>query len=152
MATDRRICQPLKISLCAIAAIWSICLTPLQAADQAIGENVRDFTLDRYHDARRLIQGPRAIVQAAVPANISCIELYERRLELLRQTEHHKPSYWDDPRNQAAVFIGTIWTPAFYFLSYSAVAAHLDGLNADEPLPNLDALRRASAAKRCFEK
>ncbi|MFT4583953.1 MAG: hypothetical protein ACI915_001702 [Gammaproteobacteria bacterium] len=152
MARDQRICQSFKISLCAMTTLLSLCLTPLQAAEHTPGENVREFAEQRYHDARRLIEGPRETVPATIPSGLSCIELYERRLDLLRQTDHHKPNYWDDPRNQAATFIGTIWTPAFYFLGYSAITAHLDELNIEEPQSTLNALRRASATQRCFEK
>ncbi|MDA0824538.1 MAG: hypothetical protein O3C28_19265 [Proteobacteria bacterium] len=152
MASDQRICLSLKYSLCAITAIWSIYLTPLQAAEHTVTDNVRDFALARYRDGQRLIEGPREPAPATIPAGLSCIELYERRLELIRQSDDYKPSYWDDPRIQAAAFIGTIWTPAFYFLGYSAITAHLDELHTTDSRPNLNAIRRASATQRCFEK
>ena len=62
------------------------------------------------------------------------------------------PPYWDDQRNQTAIFLDAIWTPALYFLSYSAITAHLDQINDIGPMAELEALSRASAQRRCFEK
>ncbi len=108
--------------------------------------------IDRYQDGRRLIEGPREVIPPALEPGQSCIALYERRLALLRHMDDYKPAYWDDPRNQAAVLIGTIWAPSFYFLSYSAINAHLDATNDTDPRAELDALRYASAQQRCFQK
>ena len=121
-------------------------------AEIGSAERARQFVIDRYQDGRHLIEGPAAIAPPVIDTTLTCIELYQRRLVLLRQMQHHKPTYWDDPRNQAAVFIGLIWTPAFYFLSYSALTARLDDLSMGDPQIALDTLRHASAQQRCFEK
>lgn len=122
----------------------------------AIGENtteqLREFALDRVEDGQRLVLGPSELPLPAIDPNLNCIELYQRRVKLWHQVHDYKPDYWNDPRNQAAVFIGTLWTPAFYFLGFSAVTAHLDQLNDVGPQAELDALSRASARLRCFEK
>lgn len=136
----------------ATALLSIISMTTFAAAGDSLGQQAGDFLIDRYHDGRRLLEGPRQTATPAVAPGQSCIALYERRLELLRNMNDYKPAYWDDPRNQAAVFIGTIWTPAFYFLGYSAISAQLDSLNDIDPQVELDALRFASAEQRCFEK
>ena len=103
----------------------------------AIGENttaqLREFALDRVNDGQRLVLGPSEIPLPVIDPNASCIELYQRRIKLWHRVHDYKPAYWNDPRNQAAVFIGTLWTPAFYFFGYSAVTAHLDQLNDVDP-------------------
>jgi hypothetical protein len=143
---------PRTVRIAVLAIFLNVTTTPVHAANESPERRLSQFVLDRYEDGRRLIQGPSEIKPPRVDENWSCVELYERRVDLLRETNHYKPPYWDDPRNQAAIFIGTVWTPAFYFLGYSAVAAHLDDLNGNNPRTHLDALRRASARQRCFEK
>lgn len=140
------------IRLCVISLLTALCPTMVHATGETSDEGVSRFIIDRLHDGRRLIKGPSESDPPPVEPHQSCIELYQRRLSLLRQLHDYKPSYWDDPRNQAAVFIGTVWMPAFYFLNYSAVSAHLDELKHIEPRVELDALRHASAQQRCFEK
>ncbi len=125
---------------------------PVSAIGENTTERLREFALDRVYDGQRLVLGPSEIALPAIDPNSSCIELYQRRVKLWHQVHDYKPAYWNDPRNQAAVFLGTIWSPAFYFLGFSAVTAHLDQLNDAAPLAEIDALSRASAQLRCFEK
>lgn len=139
------------IRLCAIALIPAL-TTTVCATGENLDQHVRQFVVDRYHDGRRLIEGPREITPPLIEPDQSCVELYQRRLTLLRRLHDYQPAYWDDPRNQAAVFLGAIWTPAFYFLGYTAVNARLDEIDDIDPRAELDALRYASARARCFEK
>lgn len=126
--------------------------TIAQAAEPSFETRVREFALDRYHDGRLLIEGPHPLPTPAIDASLDCTAIYERRVALRRARDDHNVDYWDDPRNQAAVFLGAIWTPAFYFLGYSALDAHLEDLRLDDPLVEIDALSRLSAQKRCFER
>lgn len=135
-----------------LALLLPLTNTLVEAANERPEQRLQQFIIDRYQDGKYLIQGPSEIAPPPIDEHLSCVELYNRRIDLLHETNHHKPSYWNDPRNQAAIFIGTIWTPAFYFLGYSAVAVHLDEINDNDPQTHLDALRRASARQRCFEK
>jgi hypothetical protein len=84
---------------------------------QAIGENVneqlRNFALDRVKDGQRLITGPSEISLPTIDPHTSCVDLYHRRTALRRRLHDYNPPYWDDPRNQAAIFLGAIWTPVF---------------------------------------
>jgi len=144
--------MPILMRLCVISLLTALSTTMVHAIGATLDEGVGGFIVDRLHDTRRLIAGPSESVPPIIEADQSCIELYQRRLILLRQLRDYNPTYWDDPRNQAAVLIGTIWAPAFYFLNYSAVNAQLDTLNHLDPQAELDALRHASAQRRCFEK
>jgi len=141
--------RPLTL-LCLFAALSATFAAV--AAEPTFEQRARQFATDRYDDARTLINGPRQTAAPAIDPATGCVALYERRMQLQRTMANRNPVYWDDPRNQAAVFLGTVWTPAFYFLGYSAVTGHLDGLAANEPQVEIDALRRASAALRCFER
>lgn len=125
---------------------------PAFAAELTLEQRTRQFATDRYDDVRTLINGPQEVTPPPVDPTAGCVALYERRMSLQRTMTDRNPAYWDDPRNQAAVFLGTVWTPAFYFLGYSALNGHLDELSADDPQVEIDALRRASAALRCFER
>jgi hypothetical protein len=69
---------------------------------------VREFALERYHDGCRLIEGPREAPLPVINPAQSCGDLYRRRVTLRRHLNDYKPPYWSDPRNQAAVFLGTI--------------------------------------------
>ncbi len=122
------------------------------AAELTFEQRARLFAEDRYNDARTLINGPRHSEPAPIDPAAGCVALYERRVALQRSLNDHNPAYWDDPRNQTAVFLGTVWSPAFYFLGYSAVTGHLDTLSTTDPRAEIDALRQASAALRCFER
>ena len=122
------------------------------AIGEITSEQLREFALARVEDGQRLVLGRAAVPPPTVDPNAGCIELYQRRVGLWQQTHDRKPAYWEDPRNQAAVFIGTMWAPAFYFLSFSAISAHLDDLKDIGPQAELDALSRVSAELRCFEK
>jgi len=138
--------------LCLIVLVPALSTTPVYAAGERLGVQVSEFVVDRYLDGRRLIEGPTVATPPVIEPNQGCVALYQRRLVLLQQMHDYKPAYWDDPRNQAAVFLGTIWTPAFYFLGHSALTAQLDELSEIDPQTELDALRHASAQQRCFEK
>ena len=127
-------------------------ITSVHAANRSAEQRLSEFLTDRYQDGQRLTRGPRKLESPPIPEDQSCVELYRRRIELIGETDDYKPAYWNDPRNQAAVFIGTIWTPAFYFLGYSPVTAHLDELNDNDPRSHLTPLRRTSARQRCFER
>lgn len=110
------------------------------------------FAQDRARDALRLLEGPQPPAPRTAPRDLSCTELYERRVTLMRQTRDYRPGYWDDPRNKAAIFIGTIYNPAFYFLAYSGITEYLETARgtADDIRTELDSLRYASAYKQCF--
>lgn len=111
---------------------------------------VAEFAKRRFSDLKKIIAGPNGQPAPNIAPYQTCQQLYQRRLAILPQTLNYKPDYWDDPRNQVAVFLGTMFTPAFYFLGYSGVSAYLDAANQIDPRIELDALRHASAQQRCF--
>jgi hypothetical protein len=96
--------------------------------------------------------GPDAPAIAVDLDRLSCDDLYRMRTELLRRTYHYVPPYLDDPRNVAAIAVGTIVTPAFYYLPYTAVQGYLRGRQAVAVDAELSALRQASATKDCFSR
>lgn len=121
-------------------------LLPTLSADQA-----RAFARARIADGHALLLGPSQPTPPPV-MDYACTALYTRRLELMRAgLDYHQP-YWDDPRHVAAIFVGAIWTPAFYYLPYRAVAGTAAGAHRDRVTAELDRLRHAAAAQRCFER
>ena len=138
-----------------MAALCVACMggSYVYAAEQSStisADPVLKFAKNRYRDIKKIIFGPNGQPAPVIAPYQTCHQLYRRRLELLPQTLNYKPDYWDDPRNQVAVFLGTMFTPAFYFLGYSGISAYLDAANQIDPRIELDALRHASAQQRCF--
>ena len=145
----------LDLAICLIATLCAASVTSsyVYAAERSItisSDPVLKFAENRYRDIKKIILGPNGQPAPVIEPYQTCQQLYRRRLELLPQTLNYKPDYWDDPRNQVAVFLGTMFTPAFYFLGYSGISAYLDAANQIDPRIELDALRHASARQRCF--
>jgi len=126
---------------------------PLAAATPPAAEpgaQAADFAAARVEDTRSLLFGHAAPAPVAPPAGLSCAELYERRLALMRTQLDYRPPYSDDPRNKAAFLVGTMWTPGFYFLPFSAVQDYLDADRKTDAEHELDQLRHAAAMQQCY--
>lgn len=124
---------------------------PAIAVLPTIGEqDLRRFGRDRVRDIRRLLFGPGQLQAVTVPS-LDCRELYARRVALMQADVDHGRRFTDEPRHAAAVFVGAVWTPAFYYLPYRAVSEFSRAGQRTQAAAELAALRRASAAARCFE-
>ncbi len=115
----------------------------------AVQARAEAFAHERARDGQRLLLGPTAPEVSPPPAGLGCAELYARRVALMREQLDYRPPYTDDPRNQAAVFIGTIFTPGFYFLPFSGIQDYLDGERKLRTERELDTLRAAAASRQC---
>ena len=113
---------------------------------------VSEFAHARVRQARDLLTGPVRPVPALPPPELDCRELYRRRVNLISTQTDQRPPVWDDLRNQTAVFLGTVWTPAFYYLGYSTLAGYAERPGQAQLQADIDALRSASAQRRCFER
>ena len=138
--------------LMAAAFCWSSAVGAQTAQTTSVtaSDPVAEFAKKRFNDLKKLINGPNGQPAPHIAPYQTCQQLYYRRLAIMPRTLNYKPDYWDDPRNQVAVFLGTMFTPAFYFLGYSGINAYLDAANQIDPRIELDALRHASAQQRCF--
>ncbi len=140
------------------AALLLGLLVPHAQAEQAPGATLPpqlrpavEFARARAADGYEILLGPSR-PRAPEIAAADCATLYARRLELTRAGLDHRPTFWRDPRHAGAVFVGAIWTPAFYYLPYRAVA-ELATSGADAARQaELDALRHSAARQRCFER
>ena len=81
-------------------------------------QKAEQFARNRFDDARNFLIGP-ARPEAASPTHMDCRALYTQRVALIRDRLDYRANFWDDPRNRAAVFIGSAWSGAFYYLPYS---------------------------------
>jgi len=108
------------------------------------------FARDRARDGERMLLGPTAPVVTPPAPELDCAALYARRVALMQHQLDYRPAWSDDPRNQAAVFIGTIFTPGFYFLPFSGIQDYVDGDRKVRAERELDALRTAAAARQCY--
>ena len=102
-----------------------------------------------YHEAMTLLGGPqqRPFIDHRA---LDCEMLYERRLALYRENLDMNPAFTDDPRTRAAVFLGTVFTPAFAYLPFAAVMDYRAENARIERVGRLDALAYASSAQDCF--
>ena len=115
-------------------------------------EQVKQFVRDRGNDARELTLGTPA-PQSVTPTDLDCTELYNRRIALMRRQVDYGPTdYFSDPRVGASVFIGAVWTPGFYYLPFHALQRFQKDQHRPQQQADIDALRTASAAQRCFER
>lgn len=80
----------------------------------------------------------------------SCEELYYERVVLMQRARPFAPAYYDDPRNQAAAFMGSVFTPFYYLWGYTAFESYYDARRIEAVDRRLDALRQISARKDCF--
>ena len=122
----------------------------LQSTTAVYRHKAEQFARDRFRDARNFLLGP-ARPAAASPTTLDCRTLYTQRVALTRDRLDYRVNFWDDPRNRAAVFIGSAWSGAFYYLPYSALAAYSSSIPGPQTQAEIDALRAASARQRCFE-
>lgn len=125
---------------------------PVWPTAPEIARQGEQFAYDRLQDGRRMLLGPHPVTPPPLAAGLSCEDLYVRRMALMRGQLDPAPPYTDDPRNRAAVLIGTIWTPGFYYLAFSGIQAYVDAQRKPAVQAEIDALRYASAAQRCFER
>lgn len=109
------------------------------------------FGRERLEDARTLLLGPER-PEPAVVTSTDCAALYYQRVALTHERLDYGDTFWDDPRNRAAVFIGATWTPAFYFLAWSALDEYASAAPRPQTQADIDAMRAASARLRCFER
>jgi len=151
--------------MCPVPRSWLPCaalllglLAPCAGAGETSGATLPsqlrpavDFARARAADGYEILLGPSP-PQAPSVAAADCAALYARRLELTRAGLDYRPTFWRDPRHAGAVFVGAIWTPAFYYLPYRAVAELATRGDAAARLAELDALRHAAATQRCFER
>lgn len=127
-------------------------LIPASASSATLDRaQVEQFARARAADTYELLMGPSTRQPQLEPVN-DCRALYQQRMALQRNLHNGKASFYDEPRHAGAVFIGTVWTPAFYYLPFRAVAALASAGQAEQRLADLDHLRRAAAQQRCFER
>lgn len=111
------------------------------------------FARNRAGEAHDLLVGPPPRPAVEIPRDLDCQALYRRRVALMQeQALTNKGPFWDDPRNRASMYIGTVWTPAFAYLPVRAITDFYTAEHAPQRQAEVDALRDQSASQRCFER
>ena len=99
-----------------------------------------------------LLTDLRDAPQAVMPTNLDCATLYNRRVALMRgQVDANPTDFMGDPRIRTSALLGTVWMPAFAYLPFRTVQQFREQQKRPQLQADLDALRAASAAQRCFE-
>lgn len=125
--------------------------TPTPMLDAVEPVQVKQFVQARAHDARDLALGTPA-PQQVMPTNLDCAELYNRRVAIMRgQVDQEPTDFLADPRIRTSALLGTVWMPAFAYLPFRTVQRFQEQQRRPQIQADLDALRAASAAQRCFE-
>jgi hypothetical protein len=139
----------------ALLLVLLIGILPTASAASAVTlptrADVERFALARGADARELLLGPTQ-PEAAIPGGMDCADLYLQRMALTRAGLDHRPTFWEDRRHPAAIFVGAIWTPGFYYLPFRAVTDLVEDSRAPQREADLEALRARSALLRCYER
>ncbi len=138
----------LALGLCWIAT--SLATPPRWPTPHEFQRGTEQFAYDRLNDTRHLLLGPQQPTLPPVAPNQTCAELYARRLTLMQSQYNYVPPYTDDPRNRAAVMIGTVFNPALFYLAFTGIQAYAHGTRAHQTDSELDALRYASAEQQCY--
>ena len=110
------------------------------------------FANDRADDAKLLLLGPSNAEAKPVSPELTCAELYERKLSLMHQQLDRHPEFLNDARNQTAFAVGTVTTWGFAFLPFSALQSYTEHARQRQVTTDLDALRYASAQLQCYRR
>lgn len=136
----------------ATAAAWAQQSAPI-VADAPAPPSIQDLRgamRATFAASTALPHGPP--VATVLPEDLakSCEELYYERVVLMQRARPFAPAYYDDPRNQAAAFMGSVFTPFYYLWGYTAFESYYDAKRIEAVDRRLDVLRQISARKDCF--
>lgn len=84
--------------------------------------------------------------------DLSCFELDDRLTRLTPKTYSEAPEFYSDPRNGAAVWVGTLWTPAWAYLGYAGLRQEYRESRMAAAHAEMDQLRQLKARRHCYER
>ncbi len=92
-----------------------------------------------------------AQVQPQVPDwQRTCADLYNEYVYLLPASYDTRKDFWDNPLNQLAGAVGTIFPPAFAVWGYTGAQKYMAGRDIDRTNQRITALQQTLAQKQCF--
>lgn len=97
---------------------------------------------------------PRPEKLQPLPGDVakSCPELDQEIVSLLPLTYSERPGFYQDPLNGAALWVGSLHTPAAYaLLGYTASMDYLDWRRRFPVQQRIELLQRLKARRHCFE-
>jgi len=104
-----------------------------------------------------LTRGGQSSVQAGSPArsdtvpDLSCRELDDLLTALAPQTYSDTPEFYRDPLKGSAIWVGTLWSPAWAYLGYAGLQEAYQHNRRNEAGAEMDQLRRLKARQHCYE-
>lgn len=82
----------------------------------------------------------------------SCVELEREMLAITPLTYSYKPGFYDNPYQGGSLFLGTLFSPAFYlFPAYDYYLGYRERARIIPAENRIETLRRLKADKHCFE-
>lgn len=147
----RVVCVFLAINLLVPAALAVDAEPPAPMLEAVEPVQIKQFVKERARDARDLGLGTPA-PRSVIPTDLDCTTLYNRRVALMRgQVDQNPTDFMGDPRIRTSALLGTVWMPAFAYLPFRTLQSFREQQKRPQLVAELDALRAASAAQRCFE-
>ena len=112
--------------------------TLLLCGTAAAGETVREnsTTTDRSEAGQQL----------------SCLELDQQLATLEPQTYSDNPEFYSDPIQGTALWVGTLWTPAWAYLGYTGYKEHQQQGRMADAEAKMEHLRKLKALRHCYER
>ncbi len=82
---------------------------------------------------------------------LSCRELEQEMVSLVPQTYSYKPGFFDDSLQGAALWLGSEYKEAYWFVLYGLYFDYQESRRIIPAEDRIEVLRRLKAEKRCFE-
>ncbi|MFO1436476.1 MAG: hypothetical protein U1F34_09075 [Gammaproteobacteria bacterium] len=123
----------------------------LQPVQQAVQQSLKPVSKALNHAGAVLEDfavGPRNL-EFSTPQQ-SCTQIYDELVRLTPRTYNYKPSFYDDPRNEALGMLGFVFTPAFYGWAVTSLDEYSEGSRIRNTGMRINSLRYAAAKQDCW--
>ena len=84
--------------------------------------------------------------------DLSCRELDERLTKLTPQTYPDSPGFYTDPLRGSAVWVATLWSPAWAYVGYTGLRDEYRQGRIEDVRTEMERLRQLKARRHCYER
>lgn len=102
-------------------------------------------------DSVYIYRRPQALEGLEEDKALTCRELEQELASLTPKTYSYKPGFYDDPIQGTALWIGTTYEEAYWFVLYGLYYDYQESRRIISAEDRIETLRRVKAQKRCFE-